>query len=554
MNELIEKFLTAKDGETVTLERGKTYDVYDDDCLLVKGLYCSNTATKEENPEGIRRTAMYLDGKKNIVVDGNGATVLIHGVMTPFVFTRCENITVKNLTVDYARPTMNEFTVLENNDGVCLLKINPESQFEIRGDKLVWVGEKKSDGSYRWENTYKNENTLTMYLMKGEERLFFVRGEEGDCRPSVPTFSSLERIDEYTVKAVMKNKQTKFPVGATVQSRVIVRDQLGGFFERCKNLLFEGLRICFMHGLGMLSQYCENVTYRNCDCTPKEGRTFTSNADFFQFSGCKGEIVVENNKAYGSHDDFINVHGTHLRVVEQNEEEKSVVVRFMHNQSWGFQAFDVGDEIEFIHSDTLIPYGKNCVKRVERLGDTDIKLYLDAYLPPICVGKDVVENCTWTPNLTVKGNYFGYSAARGVLCTTRGNVLIENNTFYKNAGAVLLVADDCNFWFESGYTRNVVFRNNKVIHCGFGNGSGGSKEICVLPEVIGESSEFVHESLKIIGNEFLQPCGGKHVWELRYLRSAHIEENSFDGEWEIQAKVCGDIVKKNNKEKVERHA
>ena len=52
--------------------------------------------------------------KKNITIDGNGSTVLVHGKMTPILLDRCENITIKNLIIDYACPTMSEFKVLKS--------------------------------------------------------------------------------------------------------------------------------------------------------------------------------------------------------------------------------------------------------------------------------------------------------------------------------------------------------------------------------------------------------------------------------------------------------
>ena len=111
-----------------------------------------------------------------------------------------------------------------------------------------------------------------------------------------------------------------------------------------------------MHGLGMVSQFCENVSFINCDLTPSDDRTIVSTADFFQFSGCRGDIKIQNCKANGAHDDYINVHGTHLRIVEKDEINNSILVRFMHDESWGFQAFEVEDVIDFIKWDTLQPF------------------------------------------------------------------------------------------------------------------------------------------------------------------------------------------------------
>ena len=79
MNEFSKLFLGAQDGDTVVLEKNRTYHVRQDDSFELNGYYCSNTAKADENPAGRRYTAIYLKGKKRITVDGNGATVMVHG-------------------------------------------------------------------------------------------------------------------------------------------------------------------------------------------------------------------------------------------------------------------------------------------------------------------------------------------------------------------------------------------------------------------------------------------------------------------------------------------
>ena len=78
MNRLSEIFLNAKSNENIVLEKNTVYNVRQDDSFLLTGYYCSNTAKKHENPDGTRRTAVYLKDKKNITIDGNGATLLVH--------------------------------------------------------------------------------------------------------------------------------------------------------------------------------------------------------------------------------------------------------------------------------------------------------------------------------------------------------------------------------------------------------------------------------------------------------------------------------------------
>lgn len=541
MNELSELFLNIKDGETLVLEKDKIYHVRQDDSFELYGYYCSNTAKKHENPDGMRRTAVYMKNKHNVTIEGNGATVLVHGKMTPMLFDKCENISVRNLIIDYACPTMTEFTILSNDNGICVIRINPDCLFRIDGNDLIWQGEPDKNGYPYWEDRYiARGRYIKIFDPKSEQCRDFSREDL--------EFDKIEQIDSVTLKVHLKNKNAYFPAGCIVQTRSIVRDQTGSLFQRCKNLNFENMRIKFMHGLGMVSQFCENVTYKNCDFTPKEGRTIASTADFFQFSGCKGNLLVENCKAWGAQDDYINVHGTHLRIVEKNDAENSIVVRFMHNESWGFQAFEIGDELEFIKWDTLIPYSKTAVTDYRKLNDTDIKLYLDRPLPCIEINKDVVENATWTPDLCVRNCDFGPTSGRGILCTTRGEVIIENNRFRNLWGPALLIEDDCNFWFESGYTRDIIFRNNHVVGCEYAKMHEEAPVIRYTPKVMNEKSEeYVHGKLTLTGNTFEKPTLGTHTIWLEYLKEAEIAGNTFDAPYQIKTLRSGNVADKNNK-------
>ena len=67
MNELSSMFLNINDGDTVVLEKNRVYHVRQDDSFEYEGYFCSNTAQKHENPNGLRRVALFLKNKKNIV-------------------------------------------------------------------------------------------------------------------------------------------------------------------------------------------------------------------------------------------------------------------------------------------------------------------------------------------------------------------------------------------------------------------------------------------------------------------------------------------------------
>ncbi len=538
LNALSRLFSEIRDGDTIVLQKDAVYHVRPEDSFSLTGYYCTNTAKKNENPNGYRSVAMFLKDRRNVTIDGNGATALVHGKMTPFLLDRCENVTVKNLTVDYACPTMTEFTVLRNDDGVCDLRFLPEYRFRAEGDRLFFRGEDALNGAPYWEDESCGDHRYAKIYDPVSET----------CREldkNRLSFSAIEQIGAHTLRVTLADRSTPLAPGQTVQTRNIIRDQTGALFQRCKDLRFENLRIKFMHGLGMVAQFCKNVRYCGCDFTPGEGRTIASTADFFQFSGCRGQLHIENCKAWGAQDDYVNVHGTHLRIVAADPNARSLTVRFMHAETWGLQAFEPGDRLEFIRWDTLLPYAETVVTAYEKQNDTDILLFVDRPLPEqIEVHADAVENASWTPNLTVRGCDFGAAWGRGVLCTTRGRVRIENNRFYHLAGPALVIEDDCNFWFESGYTRDVVFRRNAVIGCNSGDFYEGSPVICCAPKTLRTvEGAYVHGRLTITGNTFREPYHGRHTFRLESVEKAEIGGNTFDAPLQIESVHCGEIVR-----------
>ena len=51
-------------------------------------------------------------------------------------------------------------------------------------------------------------------------------------------------------------------------------------------------------------------------------------------------------------DDAIIVHGTYLKVVKRIDDH-TLVGRYMHDQSWGFEWGRAGDEVQFVQSSTM---------------------------------------------------------------------------------------------------------------------------------------------------------------------------------------------------------
>jgi hypothetical protein len=247
--------------------------------------------------------------------------------------------------------------------------------------------------------------------------------------------------------------------------------------------------------MGIISQFTDGITYDHVRVIPPAGtlRTCPAWADVFHFSGCRGQILVNDCVFSGTQDDAINVHGTHLRIIERTAENQ-LLLRFMHPQTYGFAAFQAGDEVAVINSKTLLERPNNPrrkVTQVDRVNDQDWKITLDGPTPEF-QPNDVIDNITWYPAVTVQNCRVDMDSCRGFLLTTRGKVMVDGNTFNRCKMPAILIEDDANGWFESGPVSDMTIQNNTFIECG----------IDINPRVM-EGTDPVHRNIRIIHNKFL---------------------------------------------------
>lgn len=169
----------------------------------------------------------------------------------------------------------------------------------------------------------------------------------------------------------------------------------------------ENINFYYLGNFGVVCQYSENITVDRCNFAPRpgSGRTNAGFADFIQVSGCRGMIDIKNSRFVGAHDDPINIHGTHLRVIEFLSDNR-LKLRFMHDQTFGFEAFFKGDDIELVDSRSLLVVGKCKVKEAKLVTPREMELTLSSpFSSEVMQQKDlVVENVTWTPEVRITNN------------------------------------------------------------------------------------------------------------------------------------------------------
>ena len=450
-----------------------------------KELYISN-ATEDDTLSKQKHIALYLEGAQHLVIEGHHTLLILHGKMLSFALLHCKDITIRDIQVDYERPTMSEMTVRSVRSDQADVLLHPDSRYRIDDSgRIHFYGE-------GWET----REFHTILYNPVEETMRY-----SSFQPFLD--SKATSIGPFQVHFQGDFSKAGFHAGDVLTFRDPYRDNAGAFIEQSRDVVLENLDMYYMHGLGIVSQYSENLCFKSVHIAPRpdSGHIISAFADCFHFSGCKGRILLDSCYTKGSHDDAVNVHGTHLRIISMPA-AKTLRVRFMHPQTWGFKAFYPGDSIAFINPQTLLPAGYGVIHNARLINRREIELLLETGLPGSIQVGGCVENISWTPEVTIRHCRFERTNTRGVLVTTRRKVLIEDNTFYKTGMHAILIADDALSWYESGSVRDVMIRRNRFIGCGY-NDVPDDYVIAIAPEnreVV--AGAFVHHNIRIEDNEF----------------------------------------------------
>jgi hypothetical protein len=471
--------------------------------------FVSNSADAPLKP---RPVGILVKDCRHVLIKGGKETEIWYGDrMTMFINDHSEGITYSGLTFDFVRPTVSEFRALEANT----IQIAEGSTFKIENGRFTWTG----DLGPGW--------TMAQEAIP----------ETGKCwrRGQWNPFGSVqaEALGGGRIRLTGNAGITK---GHQYQFRNVERDTTSAVNTRCRDIV---LRDCAFHalpGMGLVSQFTENIRYEHVRVVPRPDtiRTCPAWADCFHFSGCRGEVVVESCEFSGTQDDPINVHGTHLRIIGKTGPNQ-VLLRFMQPQTYGIAAFLPGDQVVFVNHQTLRGYATNSVSALERKSDKEWLLTLAQ--PAADFGaNDVVDNVSWYPNVTIRNCTVTMDSCRGFLITTRGKARVENCTFTRTAMSAILVEDDAEGWFESGPIRDLTICGNRFIDC-------AGPVVWINPHNGNTDSALpVHETIRIEGNLF--EGGGVSA---RSVKGLTVAGNRFTGaSLPVQTVACTDVVLERN--------
>ncbi len=488
----LEEFLLSvpqdEEEKVIVFENG-TY-LIDATKLRSQKLYITNTAgddeySKDEIPH-LNRAPLWFKGLKNVTVEGNGAKFIIYGKSTNAVIDNCENIKIQNLTITADNPEMHELKIIGKGLFYVDYEMDEQSEYVNENGKFNFVG-------HDYKRSFKDQSKYAWWIAH------FPKDKPHFCQRTYHPLRDVFKIKEIGKRQVRAYTFTanKFKVEDKYYLYDVRRQYAGIFVQNSKNVTFENVKQHFNYSLAFVAQNTENITLTNLDFTPEKGRVMCSVADFIQICMCRGKVIVKDCKFSGAGDDCMNVHGFHFKISDKDNEK--IVVRFMHPQSHGYNSFEKGDKIEFIHPETLLPKGNATILDATMLSEYFIELTLDNTENAV-VG-EFVENVTACPEIEFINNEIDRIITRGLLLTTRGKTNIENNSFYSTTMSGILLSDDANNWYESGMCLDMTIKNNVFDYC-------GENGILIKPENK-KYAGAVHKNIIIEGNTFKKcerPC------------------------------------------------
>jgi len=460
----------------------------------------------------LRRCAIIIENMKNLIIDCKESDFIYHDRIQPFTVDKSRNITLKNVSIDWDIPLTAQAEIMEVTDNFIDIAINVlESPYSIEKDKLVFLGE---GWKSRWNGVMEFDRD-TKYVSPGT-------GDAGCLGSGYQNYRAQElKYGMVRLSYPFKRKPAK---GNYLVLRHSARDHAGTFIIDSKDVTIENMNMYHNAGLGILSQYSENLTFKNVNCVPNtaKNRILSGHDDGFHYSNCKGLITIENCRFLALMDDPVNVHGTSVRIMEKKDDH-TLICKFMHNQSIGFIWARKGEKVGLIENEAMNTVGSATVNSFTVISPELFEITFSDPLPASVIAGDALENLTWTPDVIIKDSFFGSNRARGILMSTPGKVIIENNVF-ESSGSAILIPGDANGWYESGAVTDVLIRNNIFNDpCMTSMYQFCEGIISIFPEIPKpDINKPFHRNIRIENNEF-------HPFDYPVLYAKSVDGLSFTG-------------------------
>jgi hypothetical protein len=482
--------LHAGGGGTLALPRGEYH--FWPDAVLARHLYISN------NDPGENRIIFPIEDFRELTVDGNGSRFVFHGLVTPFAILKSSRVTLRNLEIDWQVPFHCEGDVLAADPDGRWIEVRIPEPFSYRVDaenRFYIVGEgfeRQGMGNILEFNRERHE---TEYQVADN---FFLTRDGTYVREYKARETGPRRV-----RFEVPNQFRDTPgVGGRVAIMPRPRRAPAVFIADSEDVQLERVAIRHAGCMGVIAQLSRNISLKDCEVRPRpdSGRYISTCFDATHFVNCAGLVSLDGCATSNHHDDGLNVHGIFVRILG-GEDASAIRAELFDRQQRGVRVLERGHSITIADATTLDIYYRGTVESVDYRDERYLSLSVTPPLPRAPAEGDVINNLSRNPDVVLANSSIGKNRARGVLLSTSGKILVENNRFH-TPGSAIRVSSGVDYWYESGPVNDVVIRNNDFDNCRYGIWSGGVIDIVAVDGKKSQSTTPYHGRVAITGNRF----------------------------------------------------
>jgi len=444
-------------GTTLTLPEGVHHARPDD--FPHRTLHISN------NDDGIKHIVFDLSGLENITIDGNGAELVMHGHIITFFMRDAKNITIKNLTIDWANPFYAQGEVTAAGDKWFEVKFEKEYSVELHNGQLTAINPDLTYPAHFHNLNFIDPAKGEQAYQSTDEYGMFNAGNYTVKQKAGGVFRLESRLMRNQPKpgqiAVFQYEGRTSPAIAVQASSTIRIENVTQYHAAAIANIFEGSK----------DIYIDRMTMKR-----RGNRWYSSLNDATHHVDCYGDIFITNSHFEFQGDDAVNIHGIY-RTIDNASGSNGLRLRLMHFQQLGVDTIAPGDTIALCDRQTLETLAKLKVAEVSPHDHQLTDYRCDESIPDLDWQHVVAMRYETNVNVVISDNTIQNNRARGVLVKTLGKVRIHNNYFHTPGAAVLMAYGTSGKWFESGPLNDVEIFNNTFDRCRFGGWTRGLFEI-----------------------------------------------------------------------------
>lgn len=459
MKETVLKTGRLTESDTIYNADRNFYDVYAEDCEKVTNPWIVNPFNMTLTDFN---SALYAENLKNAVIDFNGATLHLNGLLQPVSLYKCENVKLCNVNIEYDRGIFSEAEVLEVTENYARVHFSEEFPCRAEDGRLIPYGR-------FWEDDHLFERQMFFQFFDAEthDGCGISLGIVG---PELPEgqdmcFNPTRYIAEQEGSDIIFRPANPTDKMGNVwkEGTVLVIEHGGRFFsgvilQSCKNIALENVRLINTNAMGILPLHCENIYIRGLRLTgdEKSQGIITNSADAIHAIGNSGDFLIDDSVLENMIDDAMNVHGQFQKTVSCVGNILTVKIT-SHGITQYSNLTDEGDEIAIYEGNTMVCRSTHKVLQRTVIDPFTAELTLDSAPGEINEG-DLVENLTGNCKLTLRRCRFGKSNTH-LRFQTRGRVLVEDCV----TELPFLFTGDATFWYESGPCCDAAIRNTYFV-------------------------------------------------------------------------------------------